>query len=690
MTGSSHCEHSVLVVDDQEDFRKSLRRLLTQEGAAVLEAGSGGHALALLAEKLPCFALVDMVMPGMDGLTLCRQLRQDPRTAHLPLMLVTGEDLTPDLEQCAELRVSDFIRKPLDLNEMRFRIRTQIRLHEAVLRRQEVEQEIAVQNVLLTTQQEAAIDGILVVRESGAIASFNRRFAEMWGIPEDVLATRSDELALQSVLDRLADPQGFTQKVVHLYAHHTETSRDEVVLKDGRAFDRYSAPMIHGDGSYLGRVWYFRDITERRQAEEALRVSEERYRAGFESASVGQALVSRDGRFIEVNRAFADMLGYAPAELREKTFMDITHPEDLTASSDARKDLAAGKVQTRRFEKRYARKDGSIIWVDVSIGVVRDSRGVGTGFITHIVDISERKQVEERLRVQEAARQRMEVELRHSQKLEAVGQLAAGIAHEINTPTQFVGDSLYFIKEAFDGFGKLLPKYRAAMGTLAGQTDHAALAGEVADIENDVDLEYLLANLPDCFERCFDGVGRITNIVRAMKEFAHPGPKEKRPADLNHAIKNTLVIASNEYKYVADVETNLGEIPAVLCQLDDVNQVLLNLIVNAAHAISDVVAGSGTKGKIRVSTRVDGDFVRVDIADSGGGIPEEIRERIFEPFFTTKPVGKGTGQGLAIARFIVVDKHCGTLTFQSAVGDGTTFTIRLPIDGHAAVQREAS
>jgi signal transduction histidine kinase len=164
-----------------------------------------------------------------------------------------------------------------------------------------------------------------------------------------------------------------------------------------------------------------------------------------------------------------------------------------------------------------------------------------------------------------------------------------------------------------------------------------------------------------------------------MKEFAHPDQKEKVPANLNQALQTTLAIAKNEYKYVADVTTEFGDLPAVLCHVGDLNQVFLNLIVNAAHAIGDVVGKSGGKGTIRIKTAQEGNLARIDIADSGAGIPERIRQRIFEPFFTTKEVGKGTGQGLAIARSIVVTKHSGTLSFESEIGKGTTFTIRLPI-----------
>jgi signal transduction histidine kinase len=207
-------------------------------------------------------------------------------------------------------------------------------------------------------------------------------------------------------------------------------------------------------------------------------------------------------------------------------------------------------------------------------------------------------------------------------------------------------------------------------------------------LENEVDLDYIEANVPGSFDRCMDGISRISTIVRAMKEFSHPGQREKSPADLNQALQNTLIIAHNEYKYVADVETALGDIPQVMCHLGDLNQVLLNLIVNAAHAIGDVIDKETERGQIRISTVREDDWARIDIADTGGGIPVAIRDRIFEPFFTTKQVGKGSGQGLAIARSIVVDKHCGTLTFTSKVGQGTTFTIRLPIDGKGSSRGE--
>jgi signal transduction histidine kinase len=291
-----------------------------------------------------------------------------------------------------------------------------------------------------------------------------------------------------------------------------------------------------------------------------------------------------------------------------------------------------------------------------------------THFVTHVIDISKHKQAE--------------IELGQVRKLEAVGQLASGIAHEINTPIQYVGDSISFLKDAFDGLGKLIPKYREATQALDGCGAEVAMA-ELRQLEQDVDLEYLLANVDAALTRCFDGIGRVSGIVRVMKDFAHPGQLEKSPTDINRALESTLTIARNEYKYVADVEVALGDIPLVVCHAGEMNQVFLNLIVNAGHAISEVVGESGNKGIIRVSTRRDGDAVYIEVADTGPGIPESIRERVFEPFFTTKAVGKGSGQGLAIARSIVVNKHGGALTFETALGKGTVFHIRLPIE-HSA------
>lgn len=282
------------------------------------------------------------------------------------------------------------------------------------------------------------------------------------------------------------------------------------------------------------------------------------------------------------------------------------------------------------------------------------------------------------LKKEMAERERMEAELRLAQKLEAVGQLAAGIAHEINTPIQYVGDSVHFLKTAFADLQTLVGKYRDSFSAMSVPE---AIQVELNEAEEVADLAYLNEQSPGAFARTLEGIGRVAEIVRAMKEFAHPDHREKSPADLNQALLNTITVARNEYKYVAEVETSLGDLPPVHCNIGELNQVFLNLLVNAAHAVGDVVRDSQAKGCIGISTARDGDMVEIRIQDTGCGIPKEVRERVFDPFFTTKEVGKGTGQGLAIARSIVVEKHGGDLTFETEEGRGTIFTIRLPTDG---------
>jgi DNA-binding LacI/PurR family transcriptional regulator/signal transduction histidine kinase len=275
-------------------------------------------------------------------------------------------------------------------------------------------------------------------------------------------------------------------------------------------------------------------------------------------------------------------------------------------------------------------------------------------------------------------RQLEEQDTRQAQKLESVGRLASGIAHEINTPVQFVSHSMQFIDEAFREMAALIGRYRAHREALASDPKWQQEALALAQAEDEADLAYLLENGPPAIERSLEGLARVTAIVRSMKEFAHPDQGRQEPADVNKAIENTLIIASNEYKYVADVKVELGTLPPVLCNLGELNQVVLNLLINAAHAIDDVVRGTSDKGLITVRTWQDGDDAVIAVGDTGGGIAENIRERIFDPFFTTKEVGRGTGQGLSIARAAIVGKHGGTLTFETELGRGTTFFVRLP------------
>ncbi len=277
-----------------------------------------------------------------------------------------------------------------------------------------------------------------------------------------------------------------------------------------------------------------------------------------------------------------------------------------------------------------------------------------------------------------AAREQLEKELQLAQKLEGIGQLAAGVAHEINTPMQYVGDNLGFLSRAFDKLVEHMNDTQSALGeACAGSVERAKLAIDSSSAR--LKLPFLLKNTPKALHDSREGIAHVSNIVRAMKSFAHVDGDQKTTGDLNQAIRDTLVIAQNEYRSIAVVQTDLGALPAVLCFPGRLNQVLLNLIVNAAHAVADAKPEAG--GTIRVRSHAEGGVVAVTISDNGTGIPKHIQAKIFDPFFTTKAVGKGTGQGLAIARSIVVDAHGGTLSFETEPGQGTTFTMRLPIDG---------
>jgi PAS domain S-box-containing protein len=359
------------------------------------------------------------------------------------------------------------------------------------------------------------------------------------------------------------------------------------------------------------------------------------------------------------------LLGVPPAAMVGKTIADFVHAEDLVRVF-AQGALADGTPgEHGRIECRWKHADGT--WRDIeSVYANRCADPRIGGFVISARDVTRRNQLQR--------------ELRRSQKLESVGQLASGIAHEINTPVQFVADNFRFFETAFEKAFVLIEAYRAALAPDRPPLSWEERCAVAAAAERVADVDYLRQEVPAALREVRDGIERISSIVRAMRAFGHPDDAQQAPADLNECLRNTLTVARNELKYVADVMTDFGDLPPVRCYRGDMNQVFLNLLVNAAHAIGETVA-RGEKGTITVRSRRDGDHAVVSIADTGPGIPETIRDRIFDPFFTTKEVGKGTGQGLALARSVVVERHRGSLTFESHVGEGTTFYVRLPIVG---------
>jgi PAS domain S-box-containing protein len=396
---------------------------------------------------------------------------------------------------------------------------------------------------------------------------------------------------------------------------------------------------------------------ERKTSE--LRASMERYRTLVEhSHAVPWEIDAKSLAFTYISPQVAELFGHQTATfVANPAVWEIVHPDDRERVKDQLHTLASTDgTAALDFECRMDNADGDIVQVRTLVSRSDDGR-ILRGIM---FDVTHQK--------------KLELELRQAQKLESVGRLAAGVAHEINTPVQFVNDSVHFLRDAMVDLARLIEVLRA----------HAAGDPDIADIEDEIDLAYLLEHVPKALDRSVDGLSRVATIVRSMKEFAHPDQRDTSQVDLNHAIQSTLTIARNEYKYVADVHTDFGDVPLVTCNGGEINQVVLNLVVNAAHAIADRVRGTDRRGVITLSTLQAGDNAIITVADTGGGIPTEIGDRIFDPFFTTKEVGKGTGQGLAISRSVVIDKHGGQLSFASEAGVGTTFTIRLPIAGRAA------
>jgi PAS domain S-box-containing protein len=419
---------------------------------------------------------------------------------------------------------------------------------------------------------------------------------------------------------------------------------------------------------------------ERKQTEEDLRHERDYVDQIIRETPALVVGIAPDGITTFVNPSVTRHTGYSAAELIGRDWWRLFFPgEEYQQVRQLFQDFERGPL--RDYEMVLATKNGAKRTISWNSLAKYDDAGHLTELIGFGNDITERKQAE-------TERGQMEVQLRHAQKMESIGQLAAGIAHEINTPTQYIGDNIRFLQTSFADLKSLHSKYHDLLVAARDNTLTPALAAETEEAIEQTNFTFLIEEIPKAIEQSLEGVDRVARIVRAMKDFSHPGTGQKSLIDLNKAIETTLTVAGNEWKYVAKIQTNFDlQLPPVPCLPGELNQVILNLVVNAAHAIAEVVDhGRRGLGVITASTRRCGDWVEIRIEDTGAGIPEKIRGKIFDPFFTTKPVGQGTGQGLAIAHAAIVDRHQGQLTFETKIGAGTVFIIRLPLNPAATAK----
>jgi PAS domain S-box-containing protein len=539
------------------------------------------------------------------------------------------------------------------------------RLEEEILDRRQAEEDLRRSRAVLASILDTVPQSIFWKDREGTYLGCNAVFAKATGLPSPEAIVGKTDYDLPW---RPEDTEAYLADDAEvIYSNRAKRHIVEPLQQaDGTRLwiDTNKMPLTTENGEVYGVLGVYEDVTERRAAENALRVAHNESELFFNSVPSILIGLDAEGRIGRWNFAAATTFGLTEAEARGKLFKDCGVAwlrSDLNTEVNSWLDLTA----TRRCDDMPFEKAGEKHFLSLTILPVKFSSGEHAGLLITGADVTERIRLEE--------------QLRQAQKLEAIGQLAAGIAHEINTPTQYVSDNATFLKQSWPSLGELLRLAQALCAECSAECRAQGTLRRVKQCLENADIDYLLQEIPRAIDQSLHGLQHVAKIVRCMKEFSHPDSSGKAAVDINRAIETTITIARNEWKYVADLETQLNpSLPPVSCFLGEFNQAILNLIVNAADAIREKVA-EGQKGKITIATCRKGDGVEISVQDTGGGIPEAVRSRIFDPFFTTKEIGKGSGQGLAIAYAVIVKKHAGKIWFESELGRGTTFFVQLPL-----------
>ncbi|BDU77758.1 PAS domain S-box protein [Mesoterricola sediminis] len=666
----------LLVVEDDALARELTARTL-RLGFPDLPVGacaSLGEALARMGANPVDILFLDLGLPdckGLEGLSMIRAEGFDPA-----VVILTARDDRELALEAIRAGAQDFLAKGEVSTGALVRaaryawerktttaslLRAQARSAESERTRLSTERRLRENEEIFHIISDHAGDLVSLVNREGRRVYQNRAYVRQLGYSFDELeATGPLELVHPEDRERVRS------SIAEALARGRETTLQYGMRhRDGswRQVESRITP-VQASGAVDGlAVVVARDITQRAALDLDLMRAHAIKNLVLENSILGIAFIRK--RIIEwANPRCGELLGL-PMEAIVGQTTRVLYPDDTAYQAQAPALYAAlerGEPTDDTWET--ARKDGTRFWCRV-VGRALDPTQPDEGSVWMFEDITPRVAADQK-------RLRLEVQLRQAQKLEAIGQLAAGIAHEINTPSQYVGDNLKFLTDAFRD---VLDAFEAAEAALAGTLDPA----EARRVIDEADVAYLGTEIPRALEQSTEGIARVSRIVRAMKDFSHPGGEAMVQVDLNRSIESTVTVSRHEWKYVADLVLDLDPgLPPVLCHPGEINQAVLNLVVNAAHAIADAVP-AGAKGTITVSTALEGDMAAIRVRDTGTGIPKAVQARIFDPFFTTKEVGRGTGQGLAIVHSVAVERHGGSVAFETEPGAGSTFILRIPL-----------
>ena len=652
----------ILVIDDDTYILDMIKNILDREGYQTQGVQSGKKALEVVKSSQPDLILLDINLPDMDGFKICKKIKSVKKSREIPVIFITGDSSRNSIQKSFEAGGSDYVSKPFVIEEVLARIKMAINNARAkkVLERvnKELEERVALQTRrlnLLFSITKLATESLSLEEILHKVVGFLDDSMSHFNVVSAIYY-RENEITDQDYSDH--------REVMNCDLKIDQKKVGKILLLSPSEFDIGRTEARDESQALLEAVSNeVSKIIKQKEAEEKVKTQWKYYRALKNNSPEGIVTLDQNRNVVDINNAFQKIFGYDLETLHGKNLDEFILPSRL-------------KEEGSQIGEKIT--EGENIFTN-SVRKTRDGKEIQCSLIGAPINIDS-QHMDYFLIYRDTTREKeLEVQLMQANKMEAIGQLAAGIAHEINTPTQYVNSNIEFFTDAFPDLFMLLEEYNKFDSYIQKNFAEEDIR-TWKKLSEKIDIEFLESEIKSALDDSLDGLRKISKIVDAMRTFSHPGTQQKEEINVNKIIQKTITVSRNEWKYDVELETDLeNNIPAIPVYQDQISQVMLNLIVNATHAIQEAHENKQNgKGRIKISSCSNQRNLKIEVSDNGSGIPKNIRDKVFNPFFTTKEVGQGTGPGLSMAYNVVVENHGGNIYFDTEVEKGTTFVVELP------------